>query len=125
MNNAKHTSEPWEVATINQGCPDEHLEIWARTDKEHVVVACMSRGYFSADDGPEYYLSDEEAGKNGALCASAPELLGALKRLADASATVGNLDHAGVPVPADAWAELYNAHNAARGAIAKATCGEV
>lgn len=47
------------------------------------------------------------------------ELTGALTRLANASATVGNLDHAGVPVPSSAWAEMYAANNAARAALAK------
>ncbi len=48
------------------------------------------------------------------------QLLEALRQLADASATVGNLDHAGAQVPADAWADMYQANNAARAAVAEA-----
>lgn len=51
---------------------------------------------------------------------AAPEMVEALTRLADASAVVGDLDHAGAQVPADAWAELWAANCAARGVIAKA-----
>ena len=50
---------------------------------------------------------------------AAPEMAKALRRLADASAVVGDLDHAGAQVPADAWAELWAANCAARGVIAK------
>lgn len=48
-------------------------------------------------------------------------LVEACRRLADASATVGNLDHAGVLVPNEAWAEMYAANNFARAALAKTT----
>ena len=48
-----------------------------------------------------------------------PKLVAALQRLADASASVGNLDHAGMPVPAETWAEMYAANNQARAALAE------
>ena len=47
------------------------------------------------------------------------EMVERLKRLADASATVGNLDHAGAQVPPDAWAELWATNCAARALLAK------
>jgi hypothetical protein len=55
------------------------------------------------------------------LIAAAPELLEASERLVKASATVGNLDHAGIPVPPEAWAEMYAANCALAGVIASAT----
>lgn len=49
---------------------------------------------------------------------NADKLAEALRDLANASATIGNLDHAGAPIPADAWADMYAANNAARAALA-------
>jgi hypothetical protein len=53
-------------------------------------------------------------------CNSHDELVAALQRLLDASATVGNLAHSGVTVPSEAWGEMYFAENAARAALQRA-----
>ena len=54
------------------------------------------------------------------LHASAEAMLEALRRLADAAGVVGDLDHAGAQVPAEAWAEMYAAHCVARAVIPQA-----
>jgi hypothetical protein len=46
-----------------------------------------------------------------------PALFDLLKMLADAADTVNNLQHAGAPIPAEVWAELYEATQAARTAL--------
>lgn len=46
------------------------------------------------------------------------DLRDTVDRLAKAAARVGNLDHAGIPIPPEDWAELYNSHCAMMGALA-------
>jgi len=55
------------------------------------------------------------------LLKAAPRLLEAGERLRVASAAVGNMDHAGIPVPAQAWAEMYAANCELAAAIAEAS----
>jgi hypothetical protein len=53
-----------------------------------------------------------------------PALYDALTSLAGAAAVVNDLQHAGAPIPADAWADLFQATTGARAALALAQVGE-
>lgn len=57
---------------------------------------------------------------NATLIASAPELLDILKRLTEKTERANEIQHNGVRVCAEDWAELYMLTNEARAAIAKA-----
>ena len=107
---SEHTKGPWEVARTDAG-------IIVRTESVKKTRAGASRyaaiGGFDRSD-PEQLA---EALSNASLIAAAPELLEALKGLAEAYC------RAGAPLTREERAEDRKRFFAARAAIAKATEG--
>ena len=104
------TPGPWEIADKRDGL------ILIR------AITTEPGNFGAAYSAP---IANVFAEANAQLIAAAPDLLEALTRLANAAGVVGDLDHAGTQVPAEAWAEMYAAHCAARGVIAKTEKGTV
>ena len=99
-----------------------HTELpWRCTDRAQVYALGRHIAECGAPDTMPHIGEQDQA--NAAFivlaCNSHYKLVEALRELADASATIGNLDHAGVPVPADAWADMYQANCKARAILAE------
>lgn len=110
----QHTAGPWHIA---RQTPTER-RILVTKDGER-VLACCSTGYESPRKGP---IPKEERMANARLIAAAPELLAALRALAEIS-TGGVIEKRETGKPT--WYALEEIGKIAATAIAKATGEEV
>ena len=103
---------PWSIGSEYDNSRDEIEDAEGRT----IATVWTRRACSGAYARPQF--KDCTIGKaNARLIAASPVMKDSLKRLADASAAVGNMSHAGIPIPDEAWAALYAANNEARGIL--------
>ena len=109
-----HTPGPW---VIGKSFTPGEIAIREGSDPTNDEPQCLA----VVLEPPGWNQDEQRA--NAALIAAAPALLEALEELAVYASAADRTQHAGVPVPADAWAAIYDATNKARAAIAAARGG--
>ena len=112
---SRHTKGPWHKRTVLLNGTDWAHQIEQPDHMPHATV--FDRAGHGADT--------PEAAANARLIASAPELLASLRIITDISQRINDIQHAGQTVYPDTWADLYQATNSAKAAIARATSQSV